>query len=654
MNPYYPNLFRPLTIKGVTFRNRIFAAPNMMSHMDYAGRPDDSMIWYYAEKARGGAAVVTIGDTPVDREHAATNPRSFALTPENQPMLAELVTAIHEGGALASHELNHGGITAVPEANGGGPDWEAWGPVDYVREDGVKVHGMTPQELDLVADRYAECALLLKRAGYDMALIHGGHGWLLDQFLSPLTNRRTDEFGGSLENRARFPLMVVDRVRERCGDDFLLEYRMSGAEEINGGLCKEEGVRFAQMLDGRVDLIHVSAGMDTRPAQAVRTHPTIFLPHGVNVHYAEAVKAAGVKTPVVTIGAISDPDMAEAILAGGKADVVAMTRALIADPHLPNKARAGRREDIVPCLRCLDCLGGLHAGNNLSCAANPTAGRELRCRDLIRPAPRPCKVLVAGGGPAGMMAAASAARLGHAVTLAEKRGSLGGLLTFTDRDELKEDLKRMKDHLICQVKKGQVEVLLNTAVTPEFIRDGGYDKVILAVGAEPVRPAIPGLDHPAVLHALEAHGPKGPAGGQVVVLGGGLAGCETAVSLARRGCRVTVVEMGEELAPDANWMHREGMTQAMEEAEVEVRLGLKVTRVAPGQGVWAADRAGGEGLIPAEAVVYALGMKTDREEVAALYDACPHTVCIGDCVRPRKARHAISEGLWAAVNLSHQ
>ena len=661
MNPYYPHLFEPLTIKKTTFRNRIFSAPNMMSHMDFTGRPDDSMIAFYAEKARGGAAVVTLGDTPVDREHAATNPRSFAVTPENQPMLAEIAQAIHEGGALASHELNHGGRVATAQCNFGDENWEAWGPVDEVitpdgavlhgqgAATGKRVHGMTREEMELVAERYADCAEILKTAGYDMVLIHGGHGWLLDQFLSPLYNTRTDEFGGSLENRARFPLMVIDRVRRRCGEDFLIEYRMSGAEEIEGGLSKEEGIEFAKLLDGKVDLIHVSAGLDTEAAQAVHTHPTMFLPHGVNVHYAAAIKAAGVKTPVLTIGGITTPELAEEILASGKADGIAMARALIADPHFPNKARRGKREDIIPCLRCLDCLTGLHQGNNLHCAVNCSTGRENRHRSIIRPAAEVRKVLVVGGGPGGMKAAATAAGRGHSVTLAEATDRLGGLLKFTDYDGLKIDLKRLKDHLIAQVEKSGVRVLLNTTVTPDFIREGGYDSVILAVGSSPARPPIPGLDHPAVHHATTVYTHMDGAGRRVAVLGGGLVGCETGLFLAEQGHRVTVVEMQDSIAPEANWMHREGMMQAFAAAPITLRPGLRVSRVEAGEGVWAIHADGAEEFIPADTVVYAMGMRPNS--VTGLRDVCPDTAVIGDCVRPRKARQAMEEGFWAAINL---
>ncbi len=652
MNPYYPKLFEPFTIKRTTFKNRIFSVPNMMSHMDYKGRPDDSMIAYFGEKARGGAAVVTLGDTPVDREHAASNPRSFAVTPENQPMLAEIASAIHEGGALASHELNHAGNVAVKEANYGGDDWMPWGPVDAVRWDGVKIHGMTKEEMELVAGHFADAAEILKTAGYDMCLIHGGHGWLLDQFISPLYNTRTDEFGGSVANRAKFPLMVVDAIRERCGENFLIEYRMSGAEEIEGGTTAEQGIEFAKLLDDKVDIIHVSAGLDIEEAQAVHTHPTMFLPHGVNVHYAEGIKKAGVKSPVLTLGGINTPELAEKVLEEGKADIVGFARALIADPYFPEKARHGHPEDIIPCLRCLDCLTGLHEGNNLKCAVNPMTAREERYRNLLQPAKRQRNVLVVGGGPGGMQAAITAAKRGHIVTLAEKEGHLGGLLKFTDYDSLKVDLMRLKNYLIAQVEKNEIDVKLNTEVTPEFIKAGAYDAVILAVGSTPSRPPIPGLDDPSVQHATTVYTNLEGFGRKVAILGGGLVGCETGLYLAENGHDVTIIEMQDEIAPEANWMHKEGMMQAFAKAPITCRTGLKVSKVVPHKGVYAVDKEGKEVFIEAEGICYAMGQRPRTDVVDKLKDVVIDTEVIGDCYKPRKARQAMEMGFWAAVRLA--
>lgn len=648
MNKYYPHLFEPLTVNGVTFKNRIFSAPNMMCYMDAAGFPTPDMIAYYAEKAKGGAAVVTIGDTPVDKEHAASNPRSFTLAYPNLPFLAEMAMAIHEHGAKASLELNHAGCVAVPEANDGG---YPIGPVDMIRDyDGVHVHAMTEEDMNEVADRFADGAELLKTAGFDMCLVHGGHGWLLHQFLSPLTNTRTDEYGGSIENRARFPLMVIDRIRQRVGPRFLIEYRMSGDECIEGGYGIEDALEFAKLIDGKVDLIHVSAALDVEEAQAVITHPTMFLPHGVNVKYAAEIKKH-VKTPVVTIGAISDPEMAEDILATGKADVVAMVRALIADPHLPNKARKGKAEEIAPCMRCLDCLTGMHTGQHFQCAVNPSAGREQRYRNYIQPAAESKKVLVVGGGPGGMKAAITAAQRGHDVTLAEKTDSLGGLLKFTDYDTLKADLGRVKKWLVHMTEKSGAEILLNTEVTPEFVREGGYDSVIVAAGSSPLVLPIPGLNDPSVLHALDIYTNMDKIGKDVALLGGGLVGCETALFLAERGHNVTIIEMQPEIAPEANWMHKEGMMQAFAKQPITCRTGWKVARVEK-NGVYAVDKDGVEHFTPADSVVFAMGMRANSATVDALADTAEDVVAVGDCVRARKSCHAMLEGFWAAVDLA--
>ena len=376
-------------------------------------------------------AQVTVGDTPVE-ERGFTTPRHPILSTGTVQKWSEVALAIREHGAVASIELNHGGRIANAAVTG----YETLGPVDEVKTNGTTVKGATAQDLEEIAGAYAAAARLAVQAGFDMVMLHGAHGWLLDQMLSPKWNRRTDPFGGSLENRARFPLLVIEKVRAAVGPKFPIEYRI-GPELIDGGLSIREVVAFCRLIEDKVDLIHVSAGLDTDPSFAVKTHPTMFLPHMPNVQYAAAVKAAVTKCPVVAVGSITTPEEAESVISAGKADAIAMVRSLIADPYLPQKARAGRDEDIRPCLRCLDCLTGMQTKTRFACAVNPRTGHEFRLDATEKPAARSKTVLVVGGGPGGMQAAITAAQRGHKVILAEKSGSLGGLLKFTDYDTLK-------------------------------------------------------------------------------------------------------------------------------------------------------------------------------------------------------------------------
>lgn len=630
----YKNLFTPLQVGTLTFRNRILAAPTMMCQVRPDGTPDDELIAYYEGKARGGAAQVTIGDTPVDEDHGVTIARHIVLTPSNLPRLSELARAIKSHGAVASFELNHGGRVAGKDP---------WGPVSYVKPNGVAVTGMTEEMMEYTADKFAKAALLVKQAGFDMCLLHGAHGWLLDQFLSPLTNTRTDEYGGSLENRAKFPLMVIDRVRKAVGPKFPIEYRI-GAEIIPGGLEIEEVIEFLKMAQDKIDLAHISAGLDTDGRYAVRTHPTMFLPHMVNTHYAETVKKAGLKIPVVAIGSITSAAEAEEIIASGKADAVAMVRSLIADPDLPNKARQGRDDETIPCMRCLDCLALMQVNTQFSCAANPRTGHEFRLNATEKPAASSKNVVVVGGGPAGMKAAVTAAQRGHKVTLLEKTDALGGLLKFTDYDDLKIDLRHYKNYLLNMVGKLDIDVRLNTEATPDSVMALEPDALIIAVGSTPAVFPIKGIDGPNVQHATVAYTDLGSLADEIAVIGGGLVGCETALFMAGLGKKVTIIEMQSTLAPEANHMHREGMMQAFAKTDVKMETGLRCTEITT-DGVYAMDSDNNQHFIPAKSVVYALGQRAvPCGDLMSL--PIDQVFVVGDCKTVQK----VSGGAFAAYH----
>lgn len=638
----YPKLFTPLKVGTLTFRNRLLSGPNMMCALNPDGSPTDYMVGYYEEKAKGGVAQVTVGDTPVE-ERGFTTPRHPILTQKTVQKWSEVARAITQHGAIASIELNHGGRISNTSVTG----FQTVGPIDEVKLNGTKVKGATKEDLEEIANAYGEAAKVAVQAGFQMVMLHGAHGWLLDQMLSPKFNTRTDEFGGSLENRAKFPLMVIAAVRKAVGPKVPIEYRI-GPELAEGGLSVEEVVQFCLLIEDKVELIHVSAGLDTDPNFAVKTHPTMFLPHMPNVKYAAEVKKAVSKCPVVTVGSVVTPAEAEQVLEDGKADAVAMVRSLIADPFLPQKAREGHDEDIRPCLRCLDCLTGMQTKTKFACAVNPRTGHEFRLNATEKPVQSKKTVLIAGGGPGGLEAAATAAARGHQVILAEKSDSLGGLLKFTDYDSLKADLKRLKDHLIYRVEHSDVEVRLNTEVTPELVAEIKPDALFLALGSTPVVFPLPGIE--TAQHATTAYTNLDALGKTVAVMGGGLVGCETALFLAETGRDVTIIEMQNDVAPDANWMHRVGMLQSFaQQKNLHVRTGLRCMAVT-GEGVETQDKDGNTVVIPAESKVYAFGQRSVAADKLMALDV-PVIRIIGDCHQVGKTNGAIFDGYHAAMDL---
>ena len=640
----YPNLFKPLKVKNTVYRNRLFSAPSMMSFVYEGGHPTEALLGYYREKAKGGAAQVTVGDTPVDQEHAPAFPGMY-LNKGNMAFLGELACCIKQYGAVATYELNHAGWMANPALSGRAPI----SPIAFTRGDGVEVLQMDRDMMERVADNFATAAMFVKDCGFDGAFIHGGHGWLLAQFLSPMVNKRTDEFGGSPENRAKFPRMVVERIREAVGKDFILEYRISGDERDPSGLTLKETIPFVQSIQDKIDLIHVSAGIDTRLDLTLQAHPSIFQPRGLNVDLATAMKAA-VNIPVVTVGGIGSPQMAEQILAEGKADVVAMGRALMADPHLPRKAREGREDEIAPCTRCLHCRGHMDTHKHYSCAVNPTTAREARYgHDVVKSEVKK-NVLVVGGGPGGMKAAITAAQRGHDVTLVDNREKLGGQLNFTDYDEIKADLRAHKDYLVRMVGKSGVKVQTGTRVDREFAKQMSPDVIVVATGANPIVPPIPGMDKPNVKGALDTYYHLDQIGDNVVMVGGGLVGVETALYLADAGKKVTVVEMTDKAAREANRLHAEALRLAIKERDVKILTNTRCCAVED-DGVLVENQEGQREKLPADTVVYCVGMRSNPDAYMELYDCAPEVYRVGDCVKVGTVREAILTGYFTATEI---
>lgn len=649
MDKNYPHLFSPIKVGKLTLKSRLIASPISLFDLESAEehRHTISDLFFYKLRAAGGAAIVTLGDSivhPSGNAEGLNTDKTMIYMPKSIPFLCDITDEIHRYGAWANIELNHDGRRAAF------PGRDGWGVEDMITENGGKVIGMNEEMIDEVVDGFAKSALNAKKAGFDMVMLHAGHGWLLGQFLSPFCNHRTDRFGGSLENRARILMMIIDRVHQFCGRDFPIEVRISGDEctpEGVPGFTIDQAIELAKMLDGKIDLLHVSAGTDLFEYGCVISHPSMFSPHGMNVKYAKAIKPH-VKMPVVTVGSISDPEMMEEIISSGAADIVACGRSLIADPYLPDKARKGLTEEIRPCMRCFQCLGVGGWNGNLRCSVNPIIGRAWEAF-IPAPATEPKTVLIAGGGPGGMQAALTAIDRGHKVILCEKEPELGGTIRYGRNVWFKADMMHYMDYMIDHVMKSGAEIRLNTEVTNQLIEDIAPDCVICAVGATPIVPPIKGIEKATSL--LDSYMNEMLVGDKVVIIGGGLAGIEAAIEYGHDGKHPVVIEMRDDYAPDCNAMHRFAINTQIENLKTDIRLNAKCILVEDNSVTYEDLKTGETVKVEADTILYAAGMRPRENVVEELRSVSEEFQWIGDCRKAGQVVNATRGGYEAAMNI---
>ena len=648
MKRHFPHLCSPITIGRVTFRNRMFSAPMGGTDITNDGCIGPKSTAFYELRGKGGAAAVTVSECMVHPQTDGSH--AYHLDPSILNSLASATytaDAISRHGAVASLELSHSGMYAGTYMTDKEKQhsMHQWGPCDTIRPDGVQVKALTEDMLHEIVEAYGKVAGLAKRAGFGMLMIHGGHGWLINQFLSPYFNHREDNYGGSLENRCRFAIEVLQEVREAVGPGFPIEFRMSGSELFEGGYDLEEGVRIAQQIEPYVDLIHVSAGTYQRGFGD--THPSMFKDHGCNVYLAAEIKKH-VSVPVATIGGLNDPEQMEEIIASGKADIVYMARALLADPFLPRKVEENREEDIVRCLRCYTCMAERATTSTRRCTVNPLIGREIEGNE-VAPATIRKKVLIAGGGPGGLYAAYTAARRGHDVTLYEKEDKLGGILKSEQALPFKMEMYQLAGTYARFAEKAGVKIVTSTEVTKKLIEKESPDALIVAVGSEPLLPPIKGLNGENVTIVNNYYLEKENVTGNVIVLGGGLAGCECAIHLGMEGKEVHLVEMRNELAPDANVRQRPLLLKEVNKyAQIHTGYrGLEVTK----DGVLCETKDGEQVLIPGTSVICALGQRSRSKVADELRDGAPYVRIIGDAHRVSTITNAVYEGYHAALDI---
>jgi 2,4-dienoyl-CoA reductase-like NADH-dependent reductase (Old Yellow Enzyme family)/thioredoxin reductase len=608
-------------------KNRIEFAPAGPFLATSDSHTSRELIEWGKQFARGGAGIVTLGSSavvPADLTkpgyaiHLGTDK---AINPLNR-----FAEAIQRYGARASVQLNY---------------HTQRGPGEMTRE-----------EIHQIIESYAQAAFRCLKAGMDMVQVHGAHGQILSQFFNPKINSRTDEFGGTAQNRASFAISILEAIRNLVGDRLAIEYRISADELVSGGLTLEDNLAFAKLIQDHVDLIHVSIGhlwvQDTMP---MMNQPTYF-PRGLNIPYAARYKQE-LKVPIAVVGGFN-MDEADQIIEQRKADIVAMVRTLIADPDCVNKTRRGYSYQVRPCVRCNYCINRTHyTWLSVRCAVNPVIGREV---EFANPAlaVHKKKVVIVGGGPAGMEAARQAAERGHSVVLLEKEGQLGGSLIMASAAPFKTYMQEYLDWAIREtLRRPEIQVKLNTEATPAVIRAEHPDALIIAVGSIPIKPRIPGADRPNVIWAGDVDLNKVPIGNRVVIAGAGLTGSETGLALAQQGKQVTLIDMLplEQIDAGTPVINIYALRRLLKELKVATLTEVRLVEITA-NGARVVDKNGRSLELVCDTLIYSLGVEPRANAIANLQGLVPEVYLIGDCNNQRgNLCSAVAEGFFAAQEI---
>ena len=645
----YPELFRPGRIGALEIPNRIVFAATSSELADGDGLVGDDMVAFYAERAKGGTGLVVVEATYVEQQGKRLAHNAMLHHDGCIPGMARLVEAVHAAGARIAVQLNHGGRESIPQVSGSVPLAPSPLPSGYTAVgDAVLPRELTIPEIERIVQRFADAAERAREAGYDAVEIHGAHGYLVGQFLSPACNRREDRYGHDTVGRARFGVELIQAIKDRLGADYPVIFRMNGCDHAPGGLELAEAVEIAVLLEAAgVDSISVSGGLHaSRPYMII---PGMAVGRGCYVEASAAVRDR-VEVPVMTVGRINTPELAEQILERGQADYICLSRGLIADPYFAAKAHAGQADRIAPCIACNECIATVHLHKGLACTVNPMVSREFALGPLLAKPVTAKRLAVIGGGAAGMAAAITAAERGHVVHLYEKADSLGGQLKLAHQPPHREEIRRLLDYFRAEVARLAIEVSLEAQLSPDDIRALGLDALIVAIGAEPVRPSVPGADLPHVLHGWRVLAGGQTPGENCVVVGGGLVGVEVADMLAEAGRNVVLVARSELLrkAVHADRVH---YLDRMQPLGIEVMTHTQVIEVRPGGIVLEPESRLRRSLEGVDSVIYCTGYQRREEEAERYREVGIPIHYVGDVLGSRKFFQAIEEGTLAALEV---
>jgi len=647
-------LFEPISIGTMEVKNRIAMAPMATDYAEADGTVSQRLIDYLAARARGGVGLITSEMTTID-QFSPYVPRTVALWDDKFiPGFRRLTDAVHAHGAKIIPQIAHPGPESLSpffhKKQPVGPSPVMCFVTKHVSRE------LDRDEIETIIEQFAEAARRAREGGCDGMELHAAHSYMLvGSFLSPLRNKRADEYGGDLDGRLRMPLRVIERIRERAGEDFPIILRISGDYVIEGGTGIEDVQYFAPILqEAGIAAFHVSAGM--YPDYSSRIIPPTGTPLCPNAGLARAVKEV-VDVPVMVVGRINQVRVAEEVLERGDADMVVMGRALLAEPEFANKARTGRLEDIAPCIGCgIGCVAGRLEGRDMTCVINPWSGREGET--ALVPAAKPRKVMVIGAGPAGMEAARVAAQRGHRVTLFERASKTGGLFNLAAVPPHKQELTRVTKYLTTQLAKAGVELRLDTEVTEAIVAEERPDVAIVATGGAPLVPDVPGIDGPKVTTYQEVLAGKVPImPGKVLIIGGGTAGCETAEFMFQRGdyplvghTSVTIIEMRDAIATDMSPEGRVVVMDRLRRKGIEMMVGTRVVEFLE-DGVLVERDGQQQAIRGVERIVLCMGIRPVDELSEKIGDKVGEVHVIGDAKQARRLCEAISEGRETATTI---
>lgn len=637
----FETVLSPMKIGKLEIKNRFVVPPMGTNYGTYEGMVTDQLVNYYATRAKGGFGLLFTEVTAVAPNGKAILNEIGLWDDAQIPGMRRLVDAVHAAGAPIFAQLHHAGRqTAPPYIFNELPVGASHIPCPMLN---VPVRELTSEEVWAMVDNYANAAKRAQEAGFDGVEVHGAHGYLVAQFMSPHANKRNDEWGGDFDGRMKFPREIFRKIRQLCGEDYPLSFRFGYDEKVNGGRTLEESCAVARMAEEEgVDVLDIS----------VMTYASLpymsaagAMPPGFNEFPTEVIKRT-VSIPVIGVGRYNNMYVVEDMLKAGRADFVALGRESLADPEIPNKVAEGRLGEISPCIACTQsCLGYLNAGGKVSCLVNPVTGHEGEYD--FSPASQTKKVLVVGAGPAGLMAAMVAAQKGHDVTVCEKGDHFGGQFRLASVPPTKSDIATAIKYYVTMGKKYGVQYCLNTEVTKELVAEGGYDSVILATGSVPVKPPIEGIDGPKVVTAADILDAKAFAGDKVLIIGGGVTGAETADYLGEHGKKVTVLEMRGEIALDEEPAPKFWLMQRLAQWNVQTVCNATVNKFTEDGVIYNDDQV----LDGFDTIVLAMGVKAHNPLEAELQKLGLPVQVIGDARKPGKANSATEAGLAAALAL---